>query len=101
MRSEASRIEHLPDCKPEHMTEPDWEGISDCTNCGLWETTAQPLLKYSVGVNLAISVVVETRGGRDRATDIAAEMLSHGQIVQRIQDGNYIVTSIETEGEVP
>jgi hypothetical protein len=32
----SDRIEHLPDCKPEHMSEPDEEGIRDCFNCGLW-----------------------------------------------------------------
>lgn len=30
-------IEHLPECKPEHMTAPDWEGVRDCLSCGLWE----------------------------------------------------------------
>lgn len=34
-----SSIEHLPDCRPEHLTKPDEEGLSDCTNCGLWEQT--------------------------------------------------------------
>jgi hypothetical protein len=30
-------IEHLPECEPEDMSEPDEEGIRDCMRCGLWE----------------------------------------------------------------
>lgn len=32
-------IEHGPDCTPDDLTEADWEGIQDCTRCGLWEST--------------------------------------------------------------
>lgn len=37
-----SDIEHAADCRPEHMTEPDEEGLRDCMNCGLWERDARP-----------------------------------------------------------
>jgi hypothetical protein len=37
-------IEHGPDCKPEDMTPPDWEGVSDCAKCGLW--TYADILAY-------------------------------------------------------
>jgi hypothetical protein len=29
-------IPHADDCRPEHLSEPDEEGIRDCENCGLW-----------------------------------------------------------------
>lgn len=32
-----TEILHRDDCKPEHMSAPDDEGIRDCLNCGLFE----------------------------------------------------------------
>jgi hypothetical protein len=40
--TQVQSIEHLSTCKPEHMSEPDEEGVRDCFNCGLFEFPVSP-----------------------------------------------------------
>jgi hypothetical protein len=58
--------------------------------------------KWAVQVELVISIVVEAESS-DHAADIVAgfDFPLGEQIRQKIEDGNYLVCEIETEGEVP
>ena len=61
-----------------------------------------PELKFAVRVDINISIVVEAESA-DHAADIVAgaDFNLGDEVEQKIIDGNYEVSAIETEGQVP